>query len=145
MPSVILTVDGENVTFEGVSGRPTNFDDDPNAKGTWKYGNFGEAHKDVAREAGKENYNIDINLWQGALGGKGIVSDDEKKLTFFGMSNAVDSFEWESNESIKAFKEASLSQRSAKWVSPISRMKRDTLDTTDGSAPFLGVPQARNI
>ena len=83
MPSAILTVDGENVTLEGVSGRPTNFDDDPNAKGTWKYGDFGEANKDVAREAGKQKYNIDINLWQGALGEKGIISDDGKKDNFF--------------------------------------------------------------
>jgi len=78
---------------------------DPNAKGTWKYGDFGDAKQDVAREAGKQKYNIDINLWQGALGGKGIINDDGKKITFFGMSNAVDSFEWESNESINAYKE----------------------------------------
>ena len=105
MPSLILTVTGENVTIEGVSGRPTNFDDDPNAKGTWKYGDFGDASEDVAKAAGKPKYNVDINLWQGALGGKGIVSDDGKKITFFGVSNAVDSFEWESDEAIIALKE----------------------------------------
>ena len=62
MPARILTVNGENVTIEGVSGRPTNFDDDPNTKGTWKYGDFGDATEDVAKAAGKEKYDVDIHM-----------------------------------------------------------------------------------
>jgi gluconate kinase len=104
MPFLIFTVDGENVTMESVSGKATNHGSDPNMKGTWKHGDFGEAQADIAKEAGKHEYNIDINLWGGMLGGKGIVSDDRMKVTFWGIGNAVDNFTWENKESILAFR-----------------------------------------
>ena len=104
MPSFIGIVQGENVLFEGLSGKATNHEDNPMSKGTWKFGDFGEAVAEVAKEAGKKNANIEINCWGGLLAGKGILSDDGKKVTFWGISNAVDFFEWESEESINALK-----------------------------------------
>ena len=106
LPSFIFTVQGEHVMQEGVSGKATNHADIPLNYGTWKFGDFGEAQADIAKVAGKKNANIEYNLWGGLIAGKGIVSDDGKKVTFWGVANAVDTFEWESEESIKALKES---------------------------------------
>ena len=38
----------------------TNLENNPMAKGTWKHGNFGEAHPDVAKESGKTQYNVQL-------------------------------------------------------------------------------------
>lgn len=99
-PFLIFRVKGENVTIEGLSGRVTNHEQDTYNKGKWIFGDFGEAHSDVSKEAGETNYNVDIKLYDGAMGMKGIVNKDGSKITIWGWANSVDCFEWESDKSI---------------------------------------------
>ena len=104
MPSVINLVDGENVTSENASGKSTSHADDPTTKGTWKFGDFGVAQEDVAKECGISNYNVEMVLWGGLLILRGIVNADGTKITVWGPENSVDYFEWESEEAIEAFR-----------------------------------------
>ena len=99
-PFVLFMVDGENVTMEGISGRVTNHDQVTYYKGKWIYGDFGEANSDLSKETGETRYNVDIKLYGGAMGMKGILNMDGTKITVWGWANSVDCFEWESDESI---------------------------------------------
>ena len=54
--SQLFLIDGENLLMHPISGKPTNLLENPSAKGRWKYGNFGEAHPDVAIATGKTHY-----------------------------------------------------------------------------------------
>ena len=81
----IYCVEEEAVTMETASGKPTN-SNDPSMKGTWKYGDFGEAHPDVVKETGKKNYNVEIILYVGRVKMHAVVNDDGRKLTFYGLS-----------------------------------------------------------
>ena len=92
MPSWLFLVDGENLLVHGASGRPTNILDNPRAKGTWKYGTFGEANPDVAKATGKTSNNVEMIGFGGAWNVGMVLSDDGKTLTFFGMTNSVDIF-----------------------------------------------------
>ena len=105
MPSMIFTVEGESVRFEMASGRPSDFDSNPKYKGTWKYGNFGKANADVAAAAKKDFYNIDIKIPGAFFEFKGTVSENGSKIFYWGWSNSVEVFEWESEESIYTYKE----------------------------------------
>ena len=106
MPSNIYTVDGENVIWEGVFGRVSNHDSNPKFRGTWKYGDFGEAIEEVAAAAGKKRYNIDIRLPGAFIEFKGIVSDDGRNIFIWGWTNSVDVFEWKDEESILKLRES---------------------------------------
>ena len=106
IPSMIFIVDGKKVSCEYVCGKPSNHENDPNCHGSFKFGDFGKANPEVAKAAGKENYNIEITLWNGVFPPKGIVSDDGTKISFWGMENAVDSLDWVTEESIKAYRES---------------------------------------
>ena len=101
--SWLFIVEGEDFTLEKVSGKPTN--DDAFTKGTWKYGDFGEAHPDVAKETGKNSYNVEIIIWGGMMKIHAVISEDGTKLTFYGMYKLVETFEWQSEEELAAFKE----------------------------------------
>ena len=106
LPSMVWTVKGENVQNEYLVGRTSNHDNDPNCHGTFKFGDFGPAQEEVAKEAGKPNYNVQISIWNGMLTPKGIVSDDGTQIHFWGLANDVDQFEWKSEESIKALRDS---------------------------------------
>ena len=62
MPLMIFHVEGNKVTNEYASGRTSNHGVNPSTTGTWTYGDFGDAKEDVAKESGKKNYNVDINI-----------------------------------------------------------------------------------
>ena len=102
-PSMLYTVEGETVTLERMSGKPTK--PDPTMTGTWKFGDYGEAHSDVVKETGKKTYNVEVIVWDGMVKLHAVVSDDGTKLTFYGFTNEVDHFEWQSEEAIRAYKE----------------------------------------
>ena len=96
---VLFKVVGESCKAEPLSGTM----DDSFSLGTWKYGDFGEAHPDVAKAAGKTTYNVDMNLWGGMWKCKGIVSEDGSKITVFSITNEVGHFELMSEEEYLAF------------------------------------------
>ena len=106
VPSMIFAVDGENVRYEKMCGRPSDYDTNPKYQGTWKFGDFGEASADVAAAAGKKHYNVNIQLPGLSLEFKGILSDDGLNVFYWGWANAVDVFRWQSEESILALKQS---------------------------------------
>ena len=103
IPSMLYLVDGENFIIHSVSGKPSNIYDIPTSVGTWKYGDFGEASEDVAKESGKSHYNVQMTAWGGLFKPKLVLSDDGKQLTYFGMTNCVDVFNWMSEEELAEF------------------------------------------
>ena len=103
-PTMLYLVNGENFIMYGASGKPSNLEN-PAVKGTWKFGEFGEAHPDVAKESGKSHYNVAISAWGGTWRPYAVLSDDGKKLTHYGMSHSVDVFEWISEEEVAELKE----------------------------------------
>jgi len=103
MPSMLYLVDGENFIMYPASGKPSNVYDNPTSKGTWKYGDFGEASAEVKKESGKSRYNIQMTGWGGLFKPKLVLSDDGKQLTFFGMTNCVDVFELMSDNELNEF------------------------------------------
>ena len=106
MPTMVFTVRGEDVQFEDLAGRTSNHDNDPNYNGSFKFGDFGPAKEEVAKEAGKPDYNVQISIWNGILSPKGIVSDDGTKIHFWGLANNVDQFELTSEEAIKELRDS---------------------------------------
>ena len=99
--SRLFKVTGETFIMHRVSGKPTNMDS-PMYNGTLKFGDFGDAHPDVAKVSGKPRYNVEMNAWGGMWKPHLIVSDDGKSLAHFGMTNSVDFFEWMSDEEYTA-------------------------------------------
>ena len=106
MPTMVFTVRGEDVQYEALVGRTSTHDNNPDCKGSFKFGDFGPAKEEVAKEAGKPDYNVQISLWNGILSPKGIVSDDGTKIHFSVLANNVDMFELTSEEAIKELRES---------------------------------------
>lgn len=98
----LFHIEEEDCVMEGVSGKPTN--EDPILKGTFKYGDFGDAHPDVVKETGKKKYNVEMNLWGGLWKSHAVVNDDGTTFTFYGAAKKVDSLSWQSEEELSAFK-----------------------------------------
>lgn len=101
---MLLLAEGNNFVLYGPSGKPTYIP--PTMKGTWTYGDFGEAHPDVAKETGKSQCNVEMIAMGGLWKTRAVLSDDGKRLTFYGMAHAVDFFEWMSEEEVAEFKDS---------------------------------------
>ena len=93
-PCMLLFVEGENMIIHPASGKPSNVYDNPKCKGTWTYGDFGEASPDVAKESGKSRYNVKMNTSSYLFPSNLVLSDDGKTLTFYGITRSVDIYEW---------------------------------------------------
>ena len=101
-PSMLWLVEGEDFTTIPASGKPTN-QDNPMYKGSIKYGDFGESSPDIAKESGKTRYNVEISAWGGTWKPLAVLSDDGRKMIFYGMSRSVDCLEWMSKEETAEF------------------------------------------
>ena len=99
--SMLYLVDGESFVMHPVSGKPTNTDTVA-SNGSWKYGDFGDAHPDVAKESGKTRYNVEMCAWGGLWKPHLVLSDDGTKLYLYGMTQCVDVIEWMSDEDMQA-------------------------------------------
>ena len=49
--------------------------------GSWKYGDFGEAEKEIQEKTGIKNYNLLITFWGGIIRQNAVVSEDGKHVT----------------------------------------------------------------
>ena len=101
-PTLLYHVDGENFFCYPASGKPTDLES-PMYKGTWTYGDFGEANADVAKQSGKDRYNVKIIALGGVWKPLAVLSDDGKTLTHYGIAHAVDVFQWMSEEEVAEF------------------------------------------
>ena len=104
-PGKLWLVDGENAVLQPASGTPSDTENRI-YKATWKFGDFGEALPDVAKESGKSRYNVEISMFGGKLCPKAVLSDDGKKLIHYGLGHCVDAFTWMSDEEVVEFKES---------------------------------------
>ena len=103
-PGKLWLVDGENLVMHAASGTPSNTENRI-YKGTWKFGDFGEAIPDVAKKSGKSRYNVDMTILGGKWCPKAVLSDDGTRLTHYGIGHCVDEFTWMSDEEVENFKE----------------------------------------
>ena len=102
MSGQVFVVNGETVNMESLTGAQQ---DESLSKGTFKFGEFDEAHPEVSKHTGKKNNNVEISLWGGLWLTKGILSDDGKKITTWGATNELSSFVWLSEEDYAAMKD----------------------------------------
>ena len=103
MPGNLFYIDGEDTFIFPASGKPTNLKDNPMFCATLKFGDFGEPHPDVVKKTGVTRSNVEMT---GALYSisAGVLSQDGKNITFYGMQHCVDSIEWKSDDEIAKFK-----------------------------------------
>jgi len=97
---LVFLVKGETVKtekFEGKVGEKHLF-------GTWKYGEFEEARKEIAEKTGKKNYDVEINMFDSMWKTKGVLSEDGEKITVWNLNNEIDFFERLSEEEYEAMK-----------------------------------------
>ena len=101
----IFVVEGGSAIMEHVAA-PQSAPVDPSKKGEWIFGKFGKAHPDVAKKTGKEHNDVQVSLYGGAWKIEGVVSDDGKAITFWGLTNELDAFELITEEEYLAIKDA---------------------------------------
>merc|ERR1719204_2619694 len=98
------------VAGEHCEGHPMGESEDAvpsdHLKGTMKYGRFKEAHPTVAEVTGKNYNNVELSIFGGLLTFGGVLSEDKRKVTFWGFCNELDSFSWMSVEDFRAYKES---------------------------------------
>ena len=104
MTSFLKKVDGKFCDMYSVL-KLDHPDMDPIAtKGTWKFGDFGPAHKEVQKATGGvENYNIEMNVCNGMDHRFGVVSEDGKTIYSWGLMNQLDVLKWQSDEDWNIF------------------------------------------
>ena len=106
MKGLLFLVNGDELLIHPTSGIPANLLDDPTAKGSWKYGNFGVAHPDVVKATDKTHCNVKMVAWDGILDIELNLNDEGTQLTFYGLTNCVDVLRWVSEEELEAIKES---------------------------------------
>jgi len=106
-PSILHEVVGKNVCVYPASGKPSNLDLS-SAKITWKFGDFGEAHPDVAKKLNiyKVRNTVQISQFDGEFKQYAVLSHDRKTLTYYGAANSIDTLEWSSDEEVKKLLES---------------------------------------
>ena len=57
-----------------------------------KYGNFGEAREEIAKATGEKDYNFTASNQM--LNCKGVMNPEGTKITIWGLSNAMEEWEW---------------------------------------------------
>jgi len=85
------------------SGKSTSINEDPKAKVTWTYGDFGEAHPGIAQATGKTRCNVMIVGMGGIWKSPAVLSDDGKSLTCHGLTRSIEVLEWMSEDEHAAF------------------------------------------
>ena len=56
-------------------------------EGTWKFGDFGAAHADVAEATGVQNYNLEMDLV--VMKQYGVLNEDGTKITFWDFTQEI--------------------------------------------------------
>ena len=106
IPSRIYYVEGEHIIMYSASGKPSNVYDNPRCKGTWTYGDFGDAQSEIALESGKSRYDVKMTTSGLLCPSDLVLSNDGKRLYFYGAMNCVDVLEWMSEEEFNKFIES---------------------------------------
>ena len=108
MSSKVFVVTGENANMRKIgSDKPGS----RNAK--WVLGEYGDCHSEVEKLTGQKVNNVEVKLevanwfWDGKLQGKGVVSENGKRVTVLNStSNKVEFYEWMSESEYLAFKDS---------------------------------------
>ena len=101
---MLCLVDGNKFLMYPASGMPIKIDGS-DTTGTLTWGDFGDAHPDVARETGKDRSNVKIKLSNGFWEVHAVLSDDCERFTFYGMAGDVDRLKWMSEEDVVKYKD----------------------------------------
>ena len=78
-PCMVVRIKGEESTWSNLAefDYPDYTPEEP-MKGTWKYGDYGEASKEVTEDTGEKKYNIEMSYMDGKMILHGVISEDGK-------------------------------------------------------------------
>ena len=101
--SVAVKVRGEQVTWSNLA--EFDYPDYVNKEaftGTWKYGKYQEATKEIFEATGEKFYNMEMNYMDGKMVFHGTVSEDGKVVrTMDFAGTGMDSMKWTDSETLK--------------------------------------------
>jgi len=98
----VIYVEGEHCSSDHICGKASK--QNALSKGTWKYGDYGEAHPDVVEKTGKNQCDVEMDVPSWFMKIQAVLSDDGKTLTFHNMIG-VNCLEWKSEEEVLAFQD----------------------------------------
>ena len=106
MPSYIFILDGEKAEAKPLIALDFPDVKSPMPTNTIKYGDFGEARKEVAEATGSEKNNVEI-VWEGTFKMPGVVNEDGTEITMWeDVSKIISTMKWLTPEKVEEMKEA---------------------------------------
>ena len=101
-PAFLNLVNGEK--WEGKTMIALDYPDiESGWAGTIKHGNFGPTRKEVADATGAEYNNFEMDVVMLKI--PGVVNESGTKITFWGMTNTLETMHWLSPEEVKEARE----------------------------------------
>jgi len=105
MSNMVFVVKGEKVSMLMLNDTASAEETDDFKKGTWTYGDYGEAHASIVEASGESNYNIEMTILGGKWITKGVVASCGKKIFVIGISNELDTYDWITEDQLTALRE----------------------------------------
>ena len=101
--SIAIRVRGEQVIFSNLAEFDfPDYINDEAVKGTWKYGKYQEATKEIFEATGEKFYNMEMNYMDGKMVFHGTVSEDGKVVrTMDFAGTGMDTMKWTDPETLK--------------------------------------------
>ena len=97
----IHIVKGSNVTTRQLIEFDYDLPQSDKSKGTWTFGDFGEASEKLQNAGQKKLCNVQFDYEDGPWKEKGIMNSEGTKITFIEPDGNVDEFQWKSPEEIQ--------------------------------------------
>ena len=98
-PAWLMLVNGEEVAHKSILCLDYP-DIKVSEKSTWKFGEFGTAHTDIAAATGVQNYN-----WKREKEDYGVVNEERTQISFMAMeSGSMEVFKYLSDDDVERLK-----------------------------------------
>ena len=106
MPSYIFIFEGEKAEAKTMIALDFPDVESQMPTSTIKYGDFGEARKEVVEATGAEKYNVEF-IWEEVYKMPGVVNEDGTEITMWeDVSKVISTMKWLTPEKVEEMKEA---------------------------------------
>ena len=106
MPSYIFIFDGEKAEAKTMIALDFPDVESQMPTSTIKYGDYGEARKEVAEATGTEKNNVEM-VWYGTYKMPGIVNEEGTEIKMWDeVSKVINTLKWATPEKVEELKEA---------------------------------------